>query len=155
MSQQPDTLDTLIDRTLARDGERTRSRFAAIPSAQLTAKLALTTASAGLLRTLAGKLALYAGGALVVGGALYFAPQFFSARDAAPVRVAPQVSKTPLPMVTQGTKTTEGPAPQSQKVISSARPRDISPTPQKMTLDEDHPQTLPTVKNPHYLGPLK
>ncbi|MFI5202803.1 MAG: hypothetical protein ACHQNE_10490, partial [Candidatus Kapaibacterium sp.] len=61
------SLDSMIERTLLRDAETTRARFATVPNAELTAKLALATASRGLLSGLGSKLALYAGGALLIG----------------------------------------------------------------------------------------
>jgi len=68
-------MDQLIERTLAKDAQDFRRTFATVPNDQLTAKLALSTASKGLWTSLASKFAIYTGAALVVGAAVYFMPR--------------------------------------------------------------------------------
>jgi hypothetical protein len=82
-------VDQIIEQTLVRDADRIRRTFATVPNEQLTAKLALSTASKGLLASLGSKLALYGGAALVVGAAVYFAPRANTSSPTLPTTSVP------------------------------------------------------------------
>jgi hypothetical protein len=155
----PDELDSLIERTLARDAEATRSRFAAVPDLRLTSKLALTTASRGLLGSLASKLALYVGVAIVVGGAVYLLPK---------LNEQPATSvTTPLPVTHQQTPTISehansaisskpADAPLPLKGQEQATLHKISTAPsQPMKLDEGDDKNIKKIVDKNYLAPLK
>jgi hypothetical protein len=154
-----DELDSLIERTLARDAETTRSRFAAVPDLRLTSKLALTTASRGLLGGLASKLALYTGATLVVGGAMYFIPK---------LNEQPASRTPPVPVIHQQAPTISEPANSSvalnpAEVIPSSKIQDHSTThktvssapSQPMKLDEGDDKNIKKIVDRNYLPPLK
>ncbi|HEX5317307.1 MAG TPA: hypothetical protein VFX22_11725 [Candidatus Kapabacteria bacterium] len=164
-------VDSLIERTLARDAESTRKRFAAIPNAQLTAKLALSTASRGLFSGLGAKLALYAGGALLIGSAAYFIP---SMRQQSAPMIAPAM--TTAPAKTTAPMTTIAPATPPAKSATVQHSSTIASIPSKtevaktvttrsvpeaesasapLKLDEGDGKNIPHITNPKYEGPLK
>ena len=154
-----DELDSLIQRTLARDAETTRSRFAAVPDLRLTSKLALTTASRGLLGGLASKFALYAGAALVAGGAMYLLPK---------LNEQPASVMAPLPVAHQQTPAISEPThsavalkpaeviPSSKIQDQSATHKTVSSAPsQPMKLDEGDDKNIKKIVDKNYLPPLK
>jgi hypothetical protein len=154
-----DPLETLIDRTLARDAENTRSRFAVVPNAQLTAKLALTTASRGLLGSLASKFALYAGAAIVVGCAIYFfpsiGPQPVATRISPPPQILQQPLQQPTPATSKTLTSTKTVASRS-KIDSNVAPRPITASPNpSLQLNEGDGKNIPKITDPNYLPPLK
>jgi hypothetical protein len=150
-----DPLDTLIDRTLARDAENTRSRFAILPDAQLTAKLALTTASRGLLGSLASKLALYAGAAIVVGTAIYLMPNL-NQQPQTTISIPTPISQQPIskpvtqPTTEIGTKAVASHHPTNMD--SATTPLNLVPSssPPTIQLDEGDAKNIPTITDPHY-----
>jgi len=148
-------VDSLIERTLARDAEQTRNRFAAVPNAQLTAKLALSTASRGLLSGLGAKLALYAGGALLVGGAVYFIP---SLSQQSPKTIAPAmpVVRSAAPAVQHSSTTVSLPS-KSGIAVKSVTPQPVSAgsRPSVLKLDEADSKNIPHITDPKYQPPLK
>ncbi len=166
----PDSLDSLIERTLFRDAETTRARFATVPDARLTAKLALATASRGIFSSLAAKFALYAGAALVIGGAIYFIPSLnnppisqksgraFAPAPASKAQPATSSSQATTPR-TETTKigtTAIGPREVS-KAASEQAPQNIVPStkPPALKLDEGDGKNIPKITDPHYQPPLK
>ncbi len=150
-----DSLDSLIERTLARDAKETRDRFAVVPSERLTTKLALTTASRGLLGSLSAKLALYTGAALLVGGAVYLMPKLNEQPHttiATPVpTVAQPVSKPTTPSTPEAV-TKAVATPHLSKANSEPAPTAIatSPKPKPIQLDEGDGKNIPTITDPHY-----
>ncbi len=152
-----DPLDTLIERTLVRDAESTRERFAAIPNPELTSKLALTTASRGFLSTLAAKLALYAGAAVVIGGAIYFIPKL-SEQPSATIAV-PSVVHSAHPALAPQNATTakDASATSSSKANVSSKPGGLTPsgTPHHIQLDEGDDKNPTVIIDKLYGPPLK
>ncbi len=152
-----DSLDSLITRTLASDAEKTRARFATVPNARLTAKLALSTASRGLLGTLAAKFAIYGGATLIVGGALYFIPAL-GVKPQGPINTTTaQVKTTPAPSSNVSSIT---PAPTKLHPPKSSS----QPTPQYSVAPIAHPplqinegdsSSIRHITNPKYQPPLK
>lgn len=71
--KQQDILDRTIERALARDAQELPT-FSTTPSSALTAKLAISVASKGLLGTLTAKLLLIVGIAAVSATAWYVIP---------------------------------------------------------------------------------
>jgi hypothetical protein len=150
-----DPLDSLIERTLTRDAKETHDRFAVVPGERLTAKLALTTASRGLLGSLSAKLALYSGAALLVGGAVYLMPKLneqpnMPVRTPAPTIVQP-VSKPSMPSTSE-TVTKAVATPHVSKANSEPAPTTIAPSPKPnpIQLDEGDGKNIPTITDPHY-----
>jgi hypothetical protein len=157
-------VDSLIERTLARDAENTRARFAAVPNERLTTALALSTASRGLLGSLATKFALYAAGALVVGSAIYFFPSLGRQPH---VLVSPAVTPTGTPAV----PTLQRPSPiatipaNTQTVTRSIAPHqshamaahDLAPFSHApmLKLDEGDSKNIRHITDPKYEPPLK
>jgi hypothetical protein len=155
-------LESLIDRTLAHDAEAIRARFATSPNAQLTAKLALATASRGLLHTLGGKLALYAVGACVAGSAIYFLPSIGRQPNAAHTSPTPHTIQQPAQQppsrteVTERTQVDTKPIASRSKVDSEAGSRQIITSPKHtIQLDEGDDKNIPTITDKHYQPPLK
>ncbi len=150
-----DPLDTLIERTLARDAENTRSRFAIVPDAQLTAKLALTTASRGLFSSVASKLALYAGAAMVVGTAIYLMPNL-NQQPQTTISIPTPISQQPISKpVTQatseiGTKAGAITSHHRSHMDSILAPRTLAPSPTPIQLDEGDAKNIPTITDPRY-----
>jgi len=160
--EQESSLDSLIERTLRRDAEATRARFAAVPNERLTAKLALATASRGLFRSLGGKLALYAGGAFVVGWAIYFFPSI-GRQPNMPFPASKQVSvQKPSPQLPSRTEVTERTQNDTKPIVSRSkadsdveqRQNIASPKP-TILLDEGDDKKIPTITDKHYQPPLK
>lgn len=158
-----DPLNSLIERTLSRDAETERARFATIPNAQLTAKLALSTATRGLWPSLATKLALYAGAALLVGAAVYLIPTFSEPSTVGiKAKSSPVVQQPALPA-------TESSKPESE-VIKNSEVRHVhakaniqspvktlappSATP-AIKLDDGDAKSIPHYTDPKYEPPLK
>jgi hypothetical protein len=150
-----DPLDSLIERTLARDAQETRDRFAVVPSAHLTSKLALTTASGGLLSSLSAKLALYTGAALLVGGIMYFMPKpndLPHATIVAPIPTVAQPVSKPATPSTSETVTKAVASPHTSKANIEPAPPAIAPSPisKPIPLDEGDGKNIPTITDPHY-----
>jgi hypothetical protein len=155
------SLDSLIERTLARDAESTRGRFAIVPNARLTAKLALTTASRGLLSSLTAKLALYTGAALVVGSALYFIPSIGHAPIVPPsavpslgVQKVIQPSSSSTPLTKTGAKPIASPAVSKTNTETAPAPAITSPK-HPLQLDEGDDKNIQKIVDPNYLPPIK
>lgn len=149
-------VDSLIERTLSRDAESTRNRFAVIPNAQLTAKLALSTASRGLLSGLGAKLALYAGGALLVGSAVYFIPSM-SQQPAQTITPAMPQAKSVMPTVQHSSTIASIPSKTetAKSVTTPSVSAGTSPHPPALKLDEGDGKNIPHITDPKYGGPLK
>ena len=150
-------VDSLIERTLSRDAERTRNRFAAVPNAQLTAKLALSTASRGLLGSLGAKLALYAGGALLIGSAAYFIPSIGQQPHSTTSTAAPSIHSV-TPAVQHSSATASLRAKTEITTSIAPHPAVIPPISQpahSLKLDEGDGKSIPHYTDPKYEGPLK
>ena len=154
-------LDSLIERTLSRDAEAARARFATVPNAQLTVKLALKTASRSLLQSLGGKLAIYATGAAVAGAAIYFIPSFgrqpTPAPAASPATSIGQPAGQP-PAVTEKTEMTQSSSKNKLSPIKadSQTSHRIATSPKPAPeLDEGDDKNIPTITDKHYQPPLK
>ena len=137
-----EALDGTIEQILAKNADEVRARYARIPNAELTAKLAVRTATTGLVASLGTKLALYAGAALVVGAIVYFIPK--------------QGSQSPKPHTSSATPAAS--VVHVQNSFSSATGlREESPTApaekKQMKLDENVPTQKKIVNG--YQGPLK
>jgi hypothetical protein len=145
-------IDSLIERTLARDAEATRNRFLAVPNAPLTAKLALSTASHGLLGSIGAKLALYAGGALLIGSAAYFIPSLGQHPAVPPAMPAAQHRSPAATADTKMNIATEPVAPRPASATQNIRSTSPSPI---LKLDEGNGKNIPRITNPKYEGPLK
>ncbi len=151
-------IDSLIERTLSRDAEATRARFAQVPNAQLTAKLALSTASRGLLRGLGSKLALYAAGALLIGGAAYFIPSLGQQSHKTITPATPAV-RSAAPAVQHSSAIASIPA-KSEIAIKSITPHPAlssraSSAAHVLKLDEGDGKNIPHIIDPRYGPPLR
>ncbi len=149
-----DPLDSLIEQTLTRDAETTRERFAIVPNARLTAKLALTTASRGLLSGLSAKLALYTGAALLIGGALYLMPKNEPTHPQV-IAPAPSISQPVTKPAIQsssetGTNVIASPHPSKAHTEPAAQQVTPSQKPHAIQLDEGDGKNIPTITDPHY-----
>jgi len=151
-----DPLDSLIERTLARDAESTRERFAVVPNAQLTVKLALTTASRGLLSSLSAKFALYTGAAIIVGGALYLWPKnkepHLRITTPAPAISHSQPVSKPAIQASNKIETNAVAPPHPSKANTEPVPHSLTPSqkPHAIQLDEGTGKNIPTITDPHY-----
>ncbi len=164
IDQNPDSLDELIERTLARDAEQTRMRYAAEPSARLTSKLALTPATRGILSSVTAKIALYAGAAAILGTALYIIPNWHSTTIVA--QPAPAIAPTskgatdappasPVYGMQNTPKITS--VSQSTKIVTKTTPAKpaLDSAPHPMKLDDADDKNAPKITDLHYLPPLK
>jgi len=147
-------MDSLIERTLLRDAEITRARFASVPNAELTAKLALSTASRGLLGSLSAKFALYAGAALVVGGAIYLIPSLTD-QPSAPVKssvpMVNQPSALPAPTVPLQNNDQIVTSTHSSKAITKAVEPSVAPsTKPPLQIDEGDGKPEKKITDPNY-----
>ncbi len=148
-------VDSLIERTLLRDAETTRARFATVPNAQLTAKLALATASRGLLRGLGLKLAMYAGGALLIGGAVYFIPSLGQQLPKTIIPATPVVrSVTPTVQHSSAIAFIPEKSELAGKPIMS-QPASAGKRPSPLKLDDGDGKNIPHYTDPKYGPPLK
>src|SRR4051812_44922391 len=136
-------MDQLIERTLAKDAEDFRRSFATVPNPQLTAKLALSTASKGLWASLASKFAIYSGAALVVGAAVYFMPRLNQPSSSVPEHTV----ASPSAVHVQNSSST---ATGLSSINPSANVAD-QPTKQLMRIDENVPTERKTA--PHLQPP--
>ncbi len=155
-----DSLDALIDRTLSSDAEQTRSRFAVLPNAQLTSKLALATASRGILGSIASKIALYAGAVLITGGAWYLIPKLTEHPRSTVIPPVPSITHPvskpddqDIPDI--GTKSIA--SPQSPKITTKSITPNVDPSPKTnmLQIDESDGKNIPTITDPKYQSPLK
>ncbi|HEY3876842.1 MAG TPA: hypothetical protein VGM92_15335 [Candidatus Kapabacteria bacterium] len=165
-----DPLEHYIDGTLRRDAESLRTQFGTVPSDRLTTRLALRTATRGVFRSLGSKLAMYAGAAAIVAGAVYYFPHSGQQVPApSPQTVLPQ---TTLPQAApQMTSAQPVPAPIAHRAtiespISKARaaqpqtfpvPKASAKEPQAKALQpaDTGTGTIPKVTDNHYHGPVK
>jgi hypothetical protein len=164
IDQNPDSLDKLIERTLARDAEQTRARYTTEPSDRLTSKLALTPATRGILSSLTAKIALFAGAAAILGTALYIIPNRHSTTNVA--QPAPAIAPgskpvTPTPpaspiYVAQNSREIASPSQPSKIVTKTAQIKPVlDSTPHPMKLDDADDKNAPKITDLHYLPPLK
>jgi len=159
-TNDPDSpLDSVIDRTLIRDAESARARFATVPNARLTAKLAMKTASRGLLPSLGGKLALYAGGALLVGGAIYFLPSL-GQKSTEPVLppMTPSIQQS-LQNSSPGAKVTEmtkvSTKPTIPEAVTGSAHHGVPSAKPEIKLDEGNDNNIPRIVDSTYHTTLK
>jgi hypothetical protein len=164
IDQNPDSLDELIEQTLARDAEQTRMRYAAEPSARLISKLALTPATGSILSSLTAKITLYTGAAAILGTALYLIPNWHSTTNVAqpaPAMAPASNIVTPAPpaspvYVAQNSANIASTS-QPSKIVTKTAPAKpaLDSASHPMKLDDADDKNAPRITDLHYLPPLK
>ncbi|GEM_PF-2461866 len=148
------SLDAYINRTLLRDAEALPT-FKAVPNGNLTAKLAITTASHGLLRSLGAKLAMYVGVAAMIGGLIYILPR----SSESPLKKSATQPHVSLPQTTESTspKVVETPAPQTAQPqpLKSEKVARVARSKPAMTLDEGDDNNAKAITQQGYHPPIK
>jgi hypothetical protein len=177
--KQQDVLDEAIERVMVRDAKKL-PLFATSPDSPLTAKLAISIASKGMLSTLAAKLALFGGIGLVGAIAAYYWAADNSAPVDASLRTAPTSNtittpaspsvpklQSPQPVVAVSTApgdTTRTPSTPVRNSQAIAKPQassaiksldSVAATVQPVLDNRKDTTAIPHIENEHYQPPLK
>jgi hypothetical protein len=155
-----DIIDETIERALVRDS-KDLPPFPTTPNSALTAKLAISIASKGMLGTLGAKLTLFGGIAVVAGAALYFTS---SNNNSTPSSTPAPQPPTPVTQVVPIDTTKRDTIKPPQAAVSTTRLNAAMKT-RSVHLEQAKSNPAPTVakdstpvrriENPNYQPPLK